>query len=74
MSVRRAAVTSIAVLSMASVFLWLGLASVPATAQTTAATVSTGQAIVNAAASQAGIPYCEGGGGTEGPRLPATTA
>jgi cell wall-associated NlpC family hydrolase len=34
--------------------------------QPAVAAVSTGQAIVNAAASQAGIPYCEGGGGIHG--------
>ncbi len=32
-----------------------------------AGAVSIGQAIVNAAASQAGVPYCEGGGGDHGP-------
>ncbi len=32
-----------------------------------AAAVSIGQAIANAAASQAGVPYCEGGGGDNGP-------
>ncbi len=41
------------------------------TAHVAAATTSTGTAIVNAAASQAGIPYCEGGGGILGPSLPA---
>ena len=34
--------------------------------QRAVAAVSTGQAIVNAAASQSGIPYCEGGGGIHG--------
>jgi cell wall-associated NlpC family hydrolase len=34
--------------------------------QRAVAAVSTGQAIANAAASQSGIPYCEGGGGIHG--------
>jgi len=37
--------------------------------QPAVAAVSTGQAIVNAAASQSGIPYCEGGGGINGPTV-----
>jgi hypothetical protein len=32
-----------------------------------AGAVSTGQAILNEAASQAGVPYCNGGGGIDGP-------
>jgi hypothetical protein len=35
--------------------------------QRAVAAVSTGQAIVNAAASQSGVAYCEGGGGDNGP-------
>jgi cell wall-associated NlpC family hydrolase len=34
-----------------------------------AAAVTQQQAIVNAAASQAGVPYCEGGGGIDGPTV-----
>jgi hypothetical protein len=34
-----------------------------------AAALTPGQAIVNAAASQAGVPYCEGGGGIDGPTV-----
>ena len=35
--------------------------------QPASASTSVGQAIVNAAATQAGLPYCEGGGGVNGP-------
>lgn len=39
-------------------------------ARAASAAPSTGAAIVTAAASQAGVPYCEGGGGINGPSQP----
>jgi cell wall-associated NlpC family hydrolase len=53
-----------AVLLVALVGVAVAVDTHPATAETQ------GQAIVNAAASQSGIPYCDGGGGIHGPSQP----
>ena len=47
----------------------LPVPSWPSAGNSAVAAVSTGQAIANAAASQSGIPYCEGGGGINGPTV-----
>ncbi len=63
MNVRLASAALFAIVSTVCVFGY-GLASAQS-----AAAVSTGQAIVNEAASQHGVAYCEGGGGPHGPTL-----
>ena len=71
LSIRRAVLRSAVALAMvASVAGVIAIESHPASAsRPAAAAVTQEQAIVNAAASQAGVPYCEGGGGINGPTV-----
>jgi len=57
--------------AIAAVLLMLSLIGVVVSVDAhPAAAQSTGAAIVSAAASQTGVPYCDGGGGINGPSLP----
>jgi len=58
--------TLVALLVLAATVLAVSLG---APAPSSAASVSKGAAIVSAAASQDGVPYCEGGGGIDGPTV-----
>jgi cell wall-associated NlpC family hydrolase len=71
LSFRRAIVrTAVALAIVASVTGVIAVESHPAAAsKPVAAAVTQEQAIVNAAALQAGVPYCEGGGGINGPSV-----
>jgi hypothetical protein len=66
---RRLLARAAAALALTASLAGIGGITVIATVHPAGAT-TTGQAIVVAAASQAGIPYCEGGGGIYGPSQP----
>ena len=70
----RSAFARIAI-ALALVASLLGVAGIAlvTTVNSASAATPTGTAIANAAASQAGIPYCGGGGGINGPSQPANS-